>query len=192
MTISIIVLLAPSMSAFTPLPHMARTSPALSAILPSQTPSLARKEVLRSSLTCQEVQLRSVCGRRGGTTRASATAVAAAVTGPYAIPVTFGIAAAAGLLAYIRQAYIFSLSYGLAMAFIGGAVLVAAPASTVLKVHAGLVTLYGARLFAFLLWRAHLAPNSPVPPPSGVLMLRPEPRSPQAKSFSRATTARRG
>lgn len=44
---------------------------------------------------------------RGGNVHASA---AAALAGGAALPLTTGIAAAAGLLAFIRQAYIFSLS----------------------------------------------------------------------------------
>jgi len=82
-----------------------------------------------------------------------------ALSGAAAIPVASGIACVAGSLAYIRQAYIFSLSYGLSMLGIGGAVLAAAPKSTVLAVHAALVAAYGARLFAFLFWRQKLQPG---------------------------------
>lgn len=94
---------------------------------------------------------------RGGTT----TAVAAALVGPYAIPAATGIAAVAGSLAYIHQAYIFSLSYGLAMAAIGGAILLSSPAlvAPLLRAHAGLVAAYGVRLFAFLFWRQKLQPG---------------------------------
>jgi len=79
--------------------------------------------------------------------------MASALSGAMAIPAAAGIVAAAGCLAYLRQAYIFSLSYGLAMCGIGSAVLMASPPSLVLKAHAGLVIAYGARLFGFLLWR---------------------------------------
>lgn len=91
-------------------------------------------------------------GLRGGSVQATA-AVSGFLTGAMAIPAATGIAAIAGSLAYIHQAYIFSLSYGLAMLGIGGAVLVTAPSSLVLTIHAGLVSAYGMRLFAFLLWR---------------------------------------
>eukprot|EP00310_Coccolithus_braarudii_P016422 CAMPEP_0183342184 /NCGR_PEP_ID=MMETSP0164_2-20130417/8338_1 /TAXON_ID=221442 /ORGANISM="Coccolithus pelagicus ssp braarudi, Strain PLY182g" /LENGTH=323 /DNA_ID=CAMNT_0025512697 /DNA_START=286 /DNA_END=1260 /DNA_ORIENTATION=- len=90
---------------------------------------------------------------RGGTTAVHASALTGAITGAYAIPAAAGISAVAGSLAYIRQAYIFSLSYGLSMLGIGGAVLLASPASPLLSYHAWLVTAYGARLFAFLFWR---------------------------------------
>ena len=73
----------------------------------------------------------SVHSLRGG----SAIVSSAALT----IPAAFGISAVAGSLCYIRQAYIFSLSYGLSMLGIGGAVLLSAPQSTLLTVHAGLV-----------------------------------------------------
>ena len=87
------------------------------------------------------------------------SAVTAAVAGPMALPAAAGIATVAGLLAYIHQAYIFSLSYGIAMAGIGGAVLLTSPTSLTLKVHAGLVASYGVRLFAFLFWRQKLQPS---------------------------------
>ena len=96
-------------------------------------------------------------GLRGGTVRASA--VSGALAGAWAIPAATGIAAVAGSLAYIRQAYIFSLSYGLAMLGIGGAVLSCAPLSPLLLAHASLVTAYGARLFAFLFWRQKFQPS---------------------------------
>jgi steroid 5-alpha reductase family enzyme len=100
----------------------------------------------------------TVAQLRGGTTSIHAS-VAAAIAGPFAVPTAAGIAAVAGTLAYIHQAYIFSLSYGLTMAGIGAAVLMAAPTSTLLTVHAGLVTAYGIRLFAFLLWRQKFQPG---------------------------------
>ena len=70
-------------------------------------------------------------------------------------PTCCGIATAACSLAFIRQAYVFSLSYGLAMAGIGAAVLAAIPgtAPAALTFHAYLVLAYGVRLFAFLFWR---------------------------------------
>mmetsp|Transcript_718 Transcript_718/g.2121 ORF Transcript_718/g.2121 Transcript_718/m.2121 type:complete len:322 (+) Transcript_718:25-990(+) len=93
----------------------------------------------------------------GGALQAS---LAGALAGGMALPTATGIAAACGTLCYIRQAYIFSLSYGLSMLGIGGAVLLAAPAprSPLLAAHAGLVAAYGARLFAFLLWRQKFQP----------------------------------
>jgi steroid 5-alpha reductase family enzyme len=94
---------------------------------------------------------------RGGT--APQATLAGALSGVSAIPVASGIACVAGSLAYIRQAYIFSLSYGLSMLGIGAAVLSAAPTSAVLVAHASLVAAYGARLFAFLLWRQKLQPG---------------------------------
>ena len=95
---------------------------------------------------------------RGGTTSIHSS-LAGALTGATGIPAAAGIAAAAGTLAYIRQAYIFSLSYGLSMLGIGGAVLLAAPGSLLLQMHAGLVAAYGARLFGFLLWRQRFQPG---------------------------------
>ena len=92
---------------------------------------------------------------RGGCTVAS---LSAAIAGPLAIPAATGIAAAAGSLAYIHQAYIFSLSYGLAMAGIGGAVLMSS-ATPLLRVHAALVAAYGVRLFGFLFWRQSFQPS---------------------------------
>jgi steroid 5-alpha reductase family enzyme len=56
-------------------------------------------------------------------------------------------------LGFIRQGYVFSLGYGLAAAAVGGAVLGATPPATAVRLHAALVTAYGVRLFAFLLWR---------------------------------------
>eukprot|EP00316_Scyphosphaera_apsteinii_P005110 CAMPEP_0119307644 /NCGR_PEP_ID=MMETSP1333-20130426/8082_1 /TAXON_ID=418940 /ORGANISM="Scyphosphaera apsteinii, Strain RCC1455" /LENGTH=285 /DNA_ID=CAMNT_0007311233 /DNA_START=93 /DNA_END=950 /DNA_ORIENTATION=- len=90
---------------------------------------------------------------RGGTKSLYASSALAT------IPVATGIAAAVGTLAYIHQAYIFSLSYGVSMLCIGTAVLSTAPASVFLKVHASLVAAYGARLFAFLFWRQKLQPG---------------------------------
>ena len=95
---------------------------------------------------------------RGGTT-AIQSSLAGVLTGATGIPAVAGIAAAAGTLAYIRQAYIFSLSYGLSMLGIGGAVLLASPGPLLLQVHAGLVAAYGGRLFAFLLWRQRFQPG---------------------------------
>ena len=91
--------------------------------------------------------------------RSSNVVAVSTLAGPLAIPTTTAIAAMAGLLAYIHQAYIFSLSYGLAMAFIGGAVLLASPASVLCTTHATLVLAYGVRLFAFLLWRQRFQPG---------------------------------
>ena len=65
---------------------------------------------------------------------APVASLAAALSGPLALPAAAGIAAAAGTLAYVHQAYIFSLSYGLAMAAIGSAVLLSSPTSMLLKV----------------------------------------------------------
>jgi len=76
-----------------------------------------------------------------------------------AVPAASGIAAVACSLCYIRQAYVFSLSYGLAMAGIGGAVLLTSPASALVTAHAALVAAYGARLFAFLFWRQQFQPS---------------------------------
>ena len=58
---------------------------------------------------------------RGGMVEASV--LTSAFSGAMAIPTAAGISAIAGSLAYIRQAYIFSLSYGLSMLGIGGALL---------------------------------------------------------------------
>lgn len=58
-------------------------------------------------------------------------------------------------LAYIRQAYVFSLSYGLATAAIGGVILSSSCpiTNTWVFIHAALILGYGLRLFAFLFWR---------------------------------------
>ena len=93
---------------------------------------------------------------RGGAVSASLST--SVLAGAYAIPATAGIAAVAGTLAYVRQAYIFSLSYGLSMLGIGVAALLTSPASLLVRVHAGLIAAYGLRLFAFLFWRQQLQP----------------------------------
>lgn len=98
----------------------------------------------------------TVAHLRGGNAQAS---LASVLAGTMALPATAAISAVAGSLAYIHQAYIFSLSYGLSMLGIGGAVLLTAPASRLLVVHAGLVAAYGLRLFAFLFWRQKLQPG---------------------------------
>mmetsp|Transcript_10586 Transcript_10586/g.19508 ORF Transcript_10586/g.19508 Transcript_10586/m.19508 type:complete len:422 (-) Transcript_10586:74-1339(-) len=81
-----------------------------------------------------------------------------AITGVFAMPSVLGSWALAVLtcsLAYVRQAYVFSLSYGLATAAIGGVVLRSScpVTNTWVFVHAFLLLAYGVRLFAFLLWR---------------------------------------
>ena len=93
---------------------------------------------------------------RGGTVQASLTGV---LSGAMAVPAASAIATVACSLCYVRQAYVFSLSYGLAMLGIGGAVLLTAPASTLVQAHAALVAAYGARLFAFLFWRQRFQPS---------------------------------
>jgi steroid 5-alpha reductase family enzyme len=86
--------------------------------------------------------------------------VTASLSGSLAVPAAAGIAAIAGSLAYIHQAYAFSLSYGLAMLGIGGFVWLAAlPSARLVRAHAALVAVYGARLFAFLLWRQRFQPG---------------------------------
>jgi len=80
------------------------------------------------------------------------------VAAAFAMPSLLGATAAAALpcaLAYARQAYVFSLSYGLAAAAVGGLVLRGAcPISNSwLFLHSALVLAYGVRLFAFLFWR---------------------------------------
>lgn len=93
---------------------------------------------------------------RGGNVQSS---LAGVLSGAMAVPAASGIAAVACSLCYIRQAYVFSLSYGLAMAGIGGAVLLTSPASTLVTAHAALVAAYGARLFGFLFWRQRFQPS---------------------------------
>ena len=65
----------------------------------------------------------------------------------------WAIASAACSLAFARQAYVFSLSYGVTMAAIGAVALSSAARGSVLFAHAALVAAYGVRLFGFLLWR---------------------------------------
>jgi steroid 5-alpha reductase family enzyme len=87
--------------------------------------------------------------------RGGGPTMSAALTGAMALPACWGVATAACSLAFIRQAYVFSLSYGLSMAMIGGLILQAIPAGApaILSYHAYLVIGYGVRLFGFLLWR---------------------------------------
>lgn len=75
------------------------------------------------------------------------------LTGPTGFLACWAVAAASCALAFVRQAYVFSLSYGLAMAAIGGIALAIPSSSMLLSAHAALVCLYGLRLFAFLFWR---------------------------------------
>ena len=89
----------------------------------------------------------------------ASAAISSALAGSLALPLTTGIAAAAGTLAFVRQAYIFSLSYGLSMLGIGLAVICTSPTSQLLQLHAALVAAYGARLFAFLFWRQSFQPG---------------------------------
>ena len=93
------------------------------------------------------------------TATVAATGLASTLAGPLALPACTAIATVPCALAMIRQAYVFSLSYGLAAAAIGGAVLRAAGAGAapLLKLHAQLVLAYGLRLFAFLFWRQEVA-----------------------------------
>merc|ERR1719272_2656905 len=133
-------------------------------------PARAHRPVLSPTAT-KPAAVTALYGLRGSTVRASAvsgalagawaipTAVSGALAGAWAIPTATGIAAVACSLAYIRQAYVFSLSYGLAMLGIGGAVLSCAPSSPLLFAHPSLVTAYGARLFAFLFWRQKFQPS---------------------------------
>ncbi len=88
---------------------------------------------------------------RGGAPTMSA---ALAGSGLLGVPACWAIATVPCCLAYVRQAYVFSLGYGLAIAAIGASVLSAVPSTaTLLRWHALLVVGYGVRLFAFLLWR---------------------------------------
>ena len=75
------------------------------------------------------------------------------LTGSTGFLACWAVAAASCALAFVRQAYVFSLSYGLAMAAIGGIALAIPSSSMLLSAHAALVCLYGLRLFAFLFWR---------------------------------------
>ena len=72
---------------------------------------------------------------RGGNVQSS---LAGVLSGAMAVPAASAIATVACSLCYVRQAYVFSLSYGLAMLGIGGAVLLTAPASTLVQAHAAL------------------------------------------------------
>ena len=122
--------------AFAPTPNKPRQA---FALRPAASPPLRPLHVLR-----------------GGTVQSS---LAGVLSGAMAVPAASGIAAVACSLCYVRQAYVFSLSYGLAMAGIGGAVLLTSPASALLTAHAALVAAYGARLFAFLFWRQQFQPG---------------------------------
>ena len=108
-----------------------RRFPAMSATMPLPMPPRTSHEILRG----------------GGPTMTQ--------TGALALPACWGLATTACSLAFIRQAYVFSLSYGLSMAMIGAYILSAIPtgAPAVLTYHAWLVIAYGVRLFGFLLWR---------------------------------------
>jgi len=109
-------------------------------------------------LHAQAPPLKSLHAPRSSHLHASLS-LSGVLSGTLALPAASGIAAAAGTLAYVRQAYIFSLSYGLAMGGIGGAVLLASPTSRLVQAHAALVAGYGVRLFAFLLWRQRFQPG---------------------------------
>ena len=77
-----------------------------------------------------------------------------ALAGRLAVPMLAALSIVPCSLCFVRQAYVFSLSYGLSMVAIGGAYLAAAPAgSAIVRLHASLILAYGARLYAFLLWR---------------------------------------
>lgn len=82
--------------------------------------------------------------------------------GAFALPALAGAAAIPCCLTFVRQGYIFSLSYGLATAAIGSLVLRAAQGAggLLLEAHGWLVAMYGVRLFAFLLWRQVGHPGS--------------------------------
>lgn len=81
----------------------------------------------------------------------------ALLAGSWGFPVCWLLATLACSLALIKQAYVFSLSYGVAMAAIGASILASSASvsasSFALTSHAALVTAYGVRLFGFLLWR---------------------------------------
>ena len=111
-----------------------------------------------------------------GRTNAISSSLAAALTGAYAVPAAAGISAIACSLAYIRQAYVFSLSYGLSMLGIGGAIFLSAAASPLLQLHAGLIAAYGLRLFAFLFWRQQFQPGY-----DGAAKLKALDKTPRAK-----------
>ena len=77
-----------------------------------------------------------------------------ALAGRLAVPTLAALSIVPCSLCFVRQAYVFSLSYGLSMVAIGGAYLAAAPAGgAIVRLHASLILAYGARLYAFLLWR---------------------------------------
>jgi steroid 5-alpha reductase family enzyme len=96
---------------------------------------------------------------RGGSTPPPQMSAVSLVSSAFAMPSILGATVCAAIpcgLAFIRQAYVFSLSYGLSAAAIGGVVLSSAwPVAqrSWLTCHAGLVSAYGLRLFGFLLWR---------------------------------------
>lgn len=71
------------------------------------------------------------------------------------VPAVWAMALPCCALAFIRQAYVFSLGYGLSAAAVGYGVLASAgfrSAPLLVKLHAGGLLAYGARLFGFL-WR---------------------------------------
>ena len=111
--------------------------------------SIAPRPLIKTTTTAKpQIAVQQL---RGGTVQAS-------ILVPPTVLGATAIATAAGTLAYIRQAYIFSLSYGLSMLGIGASVLLSSP-SGLLKAHAYLVAAYGLRLFAFLFWRQKLQPG---------------------------------
>ena len=78
----------------------------------------------------------------------------ALLTGPLCLPSLWALSVLACSLAFIRQAYVFSLSYGVATAAVGATLLLSLPALPLApRLHCALVVAYGARLFAFLYWR---------------------------------------
>ena len=123
---------------------------------PANLPRLRRAPISSfAKLTPPTASDRLAALRGGGPIEMS---LASALGGSLAVPTCWGLATAACSLAFIRQAYVFSLSYGLSMALIGLAILTSIPASApaVLTYHAYLVVAYGVRLFAFLYWRQSL------------------------------------
>lgn len=100
----------------------------------------------------------SIKSMRGGFTPAPQMSAVSVISSAFAMPSVLGATVCAALpcgLAFIRQAFVFSLSYGLSAAAIGGVVLRGAcpVTNSWLFCHAALVLAYGLRLFAFLLWR---------------------------------------
>jgi steroid 5-alpha reductase family enzyme len=124
-------------------PHIAHKNAAVTPPIPTRLGTSSVSMASPSALQWQQARWLSLVNF-----------IAGALTMPSVLG-AWALASGACVLAYIHQAYVFSLSYGLSMAAIGGSVLyhVCPKTNTWVFAHAVLLLTYGLRLFTFLLWR---------------------------------------